>query len=183
MTEPVADPVPPRAARLRAFANTYDLEGDTDALSDAPALTSWLRAQGLLGSRESADENDLATARLLRDGLRAAMTAHHSGEVGAAIPELDQAVASLPLRVVFDGTEPALAPVDGGARGALAQIVIAVAECHAAGVWSRLKLCPADDCRWAFYDTSKSRTRVWCAMGVCGNRTKTRAYRARQRSG
>ena len=44
------------------------------------------------------------------------------------------------------------------------------------------QVCVADDCQWAFYDTSKNRSRHWCSMGVCGNRQKTRTYRARQRA-
>jgi predicted RNA-binding Zn ribbon-like protein len=50
------------------------------------------------------------------------------------------------------------------------------------GSWERLKICPADDCHWAFYDASKNRSRTWCNMQVCGNRKKTRAYRARNRT-
>ena len=32
-----------------------------------------------------------------------------------------------------------------------------------------------------FYDRSKPTTRRWCSSLLCGNRQKTRAYRARQR--
>ncbi len=42
-------------------------------------------------------------------------------------------------------------------------------------------VCSSDTCQWAFYDRSKNRSGRWCSMQVCGNRTKTRAYRARQR--
>jgi predicted RNA-binding Zn ribbon-like protein len=31
-----------------------------------------------------------------------------------------------------------------------------------------------------FYDRSRNRGSHWCAMSVCGNRTKTRRYRARR---
>ncbi len=48
------------------------------------------------------------------------------------------------------------------------------------GTWSRLKACR--QCEWAFYDWSKNRSGRWCAMSVCGNRTKVRAYRARRRT-
>jgi predicted RNA-binding Zn ribbon-like protein len=68
-----------------------------------------------------------------------------------------------------------------GVEGALGSVVGAVATTAADGHWSRLKACPADDCRWAFYDVSRNRSRTWCSMDSCGNRTKTRAYRARQR--
>jgi predicted RNA-binding Zn ribbon-like protein len=55
-----------------------------------------------------------------------------------------------------------------------------VAEAQADGSWERMKACPWETCRWAFYDHSKNRSRTWCEWG-CGNKVKTRNYRARQR--
>jgi predicted RNA-binding Zn ribbon-like protein len=49
------------------------------------------------------------------------------------------------------------------------------------GRWSRLKICPGDDCGWAFYDGSRNRTGRWCSMSVCGGRSKARAHYRRQR--
>ena len=73
-----------------------------------------------------------------------------------------------------------------GVAGALATLVGIVAEA-AGGTWLRLKSCPGEACGWIFYDRSRSGSGRWCDMTVCGNRTKTRAYRARrareQRSG
>ncbi|MGH3007295.1 MAG: CGNR zinc finger domain-containing protein, partial [Gaiellaceae bacterium] len=43
----------------------------------------------------------------------------------------------------------------------------------------RLKACRAEDCRWAFYDRARNRSRHWCSMAVCGNRTKARTFRRR----
>ncbi|MDO1581714.1 CGNR zinc finger domain-containing protein [Rhizobium oryzicola] len=40
----------------------------------------------------------------------------------------------------------------------------------------RLKIC--GHCGWLFIDRSKNRSRIWCDMAVCGNRTKAaRHYR------
>lgn len=43
----------------------------------------------------------------------------------------------------------------------------------------RVKICPADDRRLAFDDTSRNRSRHWCSMEVCGSRAKARAHRER----
>jgi predicted RNA-binding Zn ribbon-like protein len=43
----------------------------------------------------------------------------------------------------------------------------------------RLGQCPG--CGWFFVDGSRSRTRRWCDMRVCGNRAKARRHYARQR--
>src|ERR671917_17466 len=62
------------------------------------------------------------------------------------------------------------------ARGRMLAIV---AHAQSEGTWDRLKSCPADNCRWAFYDRSRNRSAVWCNMAVCGNRAKVRSYRER----
>jgi len=67
-----------------------------------------------------------------------------------------------------------------GITAVLARVVCDVARARTLGTWDRLKLCPAEDCLWAFFDSSKNRSRRWCSMNVCGNRTKTRSYRRRR---
>ena len=176
---------PAHSDLLCAFANTLDVDADAalpDALTDAAALTDWLRARDLLDPDERADGGDLDLARALRSGLRTAMLRHHEGDHTSPVADLDAMATQLPLRIVFDGTRPRLAPAVGGARGGLAWLLVAVAAAQADGAWVRLKLCVADDCQWAFHDTSKNRSRRWCSMGVCGNRQKTRTYRVRQRA-
>jgi predicted RNA-binding Zn ribbon-like protein len=185
-TRPSKAAGPPAYADLLCdFANTYDVDVDApqlDAFTDAAALTDWLRGRDLLGPDERADEDDLELARTFRTGLRAAMRRHHEAEDTATVTDLDASATRLPLQVVFDGTRPRLAPTADGARGGLARLLVAVAEAEADDAWVRLKICRADDCQEAFYDTSKNRSRQWCSMGVCGNRQKTRSYRARQRA-
>jgi predicted RNA-binding Zn ribbon-like protein len=167
---------------VRDFANTVDHETDRDLLGDPDALTGWLRERRLLTGGERTTADHLATALALRSGVRAAMAAHHDDGGEGPGPEFEEVTSALPLRVAFIGSEPRLQPMQSGVPGGLATLLVAVHDCRLDGTWQRLKLCPADDCRWAFYDASKNQTRVWCSMGVCGNRTKTRTYRARRRT-
>jgi predicted RNA-binding Zn ribbon-like protein len=99
-----------------------------------------------------------------------------------AVEIVNRAAGELPLQLRFgpDG-EPILGPRPDGVRGALAALLAGIALAKAQGTWSRLKVCSSDTCQWAFYDRSKNHSGRWCSMQVCGNRTKTRAYRARQR--
>jgi hypothetical protein len=83
------------------------------------------------------------------------------------------------LGVRFEGGRPVLAPEDDGARGALGRIVAAVAELAPTDDWKRLKTCRDENCRVAFYDKSRNRSRAWCSMEVCGNREKARSFRHR----
>ena len=110
-----------------------------------------------------------------RTGDRRAARAAAPGDLAALL-------SGLPLRLSLDGVTPALEPLVTGGRGGLARIAAAVVEAHAAGSWPRLKVCVEAGCQWAFIDSSKNRSRSWCSMRVCGNRTKTRAYRARRRA-
>ena len=87
------------------------------------------------------------------------------------------------MRVRFrPGADPELAPEAGGVDGAIARLLAIVAAAVEHGRWERLKACPRDTCRWAFYDHSKNRSGRWCRMEVCGNIEKARAFRERKRA-
>lgn len=166
---------------IRSFANTVDVEAGTDQLEHAVTFTVWLVEQGLVEAGARATSSDLDLARRLRSAIRAALGGHHERvDDPASRAALREVVAALPLRLdpaAEGGFE--LVPVDRGVRGAIAHVVAAIARAASGGEWDRLKLCPADDCAWAFYDESKNRSRRWCSMEVCGNLSKTRSYRQR----
>ncbi|MBV9858378.1 MAG: CGNR zinc finger domain-containing protein [Streptosporangiaceae bacterium] len=166
---------------LQDFVNTLDIDLDEERLQSPAALTQWLREHHLFSGR-SATREDLHAALALREALRAAFRGHHNG-TASTDPGLDQVLAAYPLRVSLRADRLELEPVANGARGALARIVAAIMESHADGTWPRLKVCSESTCQWAFLDTSKNLSRSWCSMRLCGNRAKTRAYRARRTPG
>ncbi len=43
---------------------------------------------------------------------------------------------------------------------------------------TRVRACDNSECRWLFLDVSKSHTRRWCDMKLCGNRMKARRFKA-----
>lgn len=177
--------IPAHAVLLRDFANTLDVEEGTDALTEAFEVTAWLGEHDLLDSPASAGDDDLALARELRAAVRAAFrTNHDDPSVRSPMPAPGEALehlgARLPLALRVCGGRPLLEPLETGVRGALTRLLVAAADAGADGSWRRLKICAADDCAWAFYDTSKNQSRTWCSMRVCGNRAKTRSYRARR---
>ncbi|WP_405084206.1 CGNR zinc finger domain-containing protein [Microbispora sp. NBC_01389] len=168
------------AELLRDFVNTYDVEGDADELASPADLSVWLRERGLTGDGDRASDEDLAVAAHLREGLRAALRHNHDGGPYDGPVGLEAALAGLPVRVTLSGGTPALEPTASGVAGGLARLAAQIPAAHADGTWSRLKVCAESTCQWAFIDSSKNRSRSWCSMRVCGNRTKTRAYRARR---
>jgi predicted RNA-binding Zn ribbon-like protein len=171
--------VTPREIELvRGFVNTVDHDEGTDALDSPAALERWLRGTGLAVTGMKASGRDLRLAVRLRDALRAELATHHGRKRDAKVAvALEDVCRELPLTAVC--SSDALAPASGGIRGALGKIVAAAATARIKGTWGRLKICPADDCQWAFYDTSRNRSKRWCSMEVCGNRSKVRAFRGR----
>jgi len=45
---------------------------------------------------------------------------------------------------------------------------------------SRIRQCGGERCGWMFLDSSRNRSRQWCDMKDCGNRSKVRRFRHRQ---
>jgi CGNR zinc finger/Putative stress-induced transcription regulator len=58
---------------------------------------------------------------------------------------------------------------------------MALAFLIVAGERERLRRCDAPDCRRAFVDLSRNRSRRYCDSRTCGNRLHVAAYRARRR--
>jgi predicted RNA-binding Zn ribbon-like protein len=44
---------------------------------------------------------------------------------------------------------------------------------------TRIRICSAEGCGWAFLDQSKNSTRRWCSMQSCGNREKALRFKSR----
>jgi len=61
----------------------------------------------------------------------------------------------------------------------LAAIARSGAELIAGGAGDSLKKCANPDCRILFYDDSRTHRRRWCAMALCGNRSKVAAFARR----
>ena len=169
---------PAEVELVRSFVNTIDYEDGEEQLGSPAELHDWMVANDLIPAEVEVTAADLDLALRLRSALRAELTAHHGGEPDReARRELDAVCVDLPLRMVC--SEDGLAPCGTGITGGLAEIAAAAAKARIKGSWPRLKICPADDCGWVFYDTSRNRSRRWCSMEVCGNRNKVRAFRER----
>lgn len=157
-------------------ANTVDVEEATDAWATPADLARWLQARTGAAASARVGGPDHKAAVRLRDALRAVIA-------GREAPDFDDAAAHFPLRLGWRDGLPELSPMARTAIGGVAQVLGAIARATAEGTWDRIKICPADSCQVAFFDKSRNRSRAWCSMRVCGNRTKTRTYRARHPQG
>ncbi len=166
---------------VQDFVNSRDLRPVVEAFNTPKELSAWLRERQLLEPGARVTRADLAEAVRVREALRDVLSAKVGIEVdlAAAMAQIDAAARRAGLELRFDPTCPRVEPTVGGVRGAIGRILVEVYDEMVDGIWERMKACKADDCRWAFLDTSKNRSRTWCSMDSCGNRAKVHAYRQR----
>ena len=158
---PKAAPEPLREVQL--LINSCDVHGGAEWLPD------WLAERGL-------GPEELERARALREALRALVLENNGfppDEDAHAV--VDRAIGRLSLRVGARGR----LRMEGGAA-ALDAVVRSAVDAMLDGSWGRLKACR--NCAWSFHDYSPNRSAAWCSMQLCGNRTKTRAYRRRRKA-
>jgi len=183
MTPEVPDRLSDDLELVSSFVNTLEKNvnrPDEEQLDSPEALGSWMNAHGI-PSGDDLGPPDVERAIEFREAMRLLLLANNSGELEKdALKRLRRAADEGLIRVeIHDDGEALARPARAGVPALFARLLAAVADSQCAGSWDRLKACAADDCQWAFYDTSRNRSRTWCSMEVCGNRAKTRAYRAR----
>jgi CGNR zinc finger/Putative stress-induced transcription regulator len=171
-------PAPGELGLVQAFINThYDLvhEHGAEVLADVAALRGWLTEHDLIAPGAAVSDSDLRRALAAREALRTLAG-------GGSDPSTLAVLNGARIKINFGPTGPQLEPADAGTvDGALATLVGIVAREMLTGRWSRLKVCPGENCGWAFYDGSRNRTGRWCSMSVCGGRAKAKAHYHRQR--
>jgi predicted RNA-binding Zn ribbon-like protein len=141
------------------FLNTVDVEAGTDVIEDPVRWAGWLA------------ERELVPGEVEPAGVRATLRA------AAGDPTATAVSVAAPVVVTVTEGMPRMQ-----ARDVVGAVLAAASRLAVLGRWDRVKICPADDCRWAFYDRSRNHSRTWCSMQVCGNREKARAWRERSRN-
>jgi predicted RNA-binding Zn ribbon-like protein len=182
MTAQLEDrPAPGQLEILRLFVNTRDIDEEIELLASASAASEWFRSQDLLGPRQRLDERDHARVISLREALRAMLVAHANNvNDPVAVAGINAEITRVGLWPSFDSTtSAAIQNRATGVDGAIARLLSIGLQAAYEGTWSRLKACPADNCHWAFYDSSKNRSSRWCYMQLCGAKAKRETFRRR----
>jgi len=188
-------PAPGGLGLVQAFINShYDLEVDhgADLLATPRELRRWLRAHRLIEPRVRVGRGDLQRALSVREGLRELARGNGVRPPIDGSPDeeaLIDAARALNTAGTGAGVEVRFSPrgarfvraQDAGVGGALGLVLALAARAMIDGSWPRLKVCPGDDCGWAFYDHSRNQTSRWCSMSVCGGRAKARSHYRRHR--
>jgi predicted RNA-binding Zn ribbon-like protein len=183
LSELIEEKVAPKPLiAVQGLANTYSFEDDEELLLDPESARDWLVESGLAAAAIEIHDAGLTQLVDCRRVIRELIEANHDGEPNpGAGAELARLAAEHPVGLTAgaDGTLALDLEPPSSVDGVIGQMVGIVFQAQLESQWPRLKICAADDCRWAFYDRSRNRGGNWCQMGVCGNRAKNRAYRAR----
>jgi predicted RNA-binding Zn ribbon-like protein len=183
------------------FTNTVGSRGDTpeEHFITYADVVSWAQTRRVLPAaharrllheaelRPAAAVDALSSLRALRESLYRTMAAIVSGRKPSAT---DLAVLNTSMRTSYAGAQ--LRPHDGRLELAFARedermhldeaiatpVVRAAIDLLTTSAIDRVRLCADSTCGWLFADTTRSGTRRWCDMKVCGNRNKVRRFRS-----
>lgn len=187
--------VPDPLAELYDFANTLDLRHfqhrgvrmqPSDEIETADRLGAWLAEHRLGRPGAAIGAEQLTRALALRARIRAVLEQdpESRGTGRAALAAFDEIARAFPLVVqLAPGKPAALTAAREDAISGLSAVVAQLYDAAKNQTLDRLKMCASEECKRVFYDRSKPGSRRWCQSAMCGNRMKTRAYRARQREG
>ncbi|WP_199549824.1 CGNR zinc finger domain-containing protein [Streptomyces sp. N35] len=162
-----------------------DEEGSdgVDGLSLIADLEDFVRDHDISGVGVLTDR-DLSAVRGIRDRFCEVFAAKDAARAAALINELVASAGTTPQLTDhddFDWHVHYFAPGASVADHLAADCGMALAFFVVAGEQERLRRCEAPDCRRAFVDLSRNRSRRYCDSRTCGNRLHVAAYRARRK--
>lgn len=179
------------------FVNTLFVhEGmEIDLLARPGDLLDWLRDSESLSEQSLRDikprfgasqlQHTLTCAKHYRGTLRTALRRLvKRGAVGRHALEETNRLLRAP-RIIFalsdteNGSQLQQKWTVGQAQDVLRPIALAFARLITDHDLSRIRKCQNPDCVLFFLDTSKSGTRTWCSMDICGNKLRVAAFRKR----
>jgi predicted RNA-binding Zn ribbon-like protein len=187
------------------FVNTLDWRNDpalrAESLTGYPELLSWAQAAGLLEKKEARELLDRAAARAgeARQALDRALAFRETlyrvlSAVAARRDPAPADLAALNRTWREAASHMLLVPQRNGVYcwdwegqqkafdRMLWPIARSASELLTSGPLDRLRECERGGCGWIFVDTTRNRSRRWCAMRICGNRSKVERYYRRHRN-
>jgi predicted RNA-binding Zn ribbon-like protein len=159
-------------------------DGDrSDLLVSVADLGSYVERNSLSGIG-ALSEGDLNAVRSVRERFAQVFAAGDDRKAAELVNALVAEAGTTPQLTDHDGYDwhvHYFAPGASVAHHLAADGGMALAFIIVSGERDRLRRCAAPDCRRAFVDLSRNRSRRYCDSRTCGNRLHVAAYRARQR--
>lgn len=165
---------------------TLVLEGEpADLLASDEDARAWLTSAGFAAPPDA--RGLAAMARRLREAIRslAVATIEKRAPDTASVTTLNgflaRPAASHALARRGERLVATIEPLRNDAASSLYPIAVAALRLFTERDPRHLKKCANPRCVLLFYDATKSHTRRWCSMGLCGNRAKVAAFARRRR--
>ncbi len=169
-------PAPGNLRLLEGFLNTWSGELGFDDFETTKSTEAWLRGFDLwAGVRELTSEQQQRIIKF-RGYLRAWILDENNSH------PLNDLITEISFQAEFgSGGEVHFRSLGNAYQGVLGVLTEVISESQQDGTWDRFKCCELPTCGWAFYDSTRSRTKRWCSMKTCGSRHKAREYYKRKR--
>ncbi|WP_405935904.1 CGNR zinc finger domain-containing protein [Streptomyces sp. NBC_00726] len=154
-----------------------------DGLADIAALHAFAGRHRVSGIGVL-DQRDLKAVHDVRARFAEIFAAADARTAAELVNALVAAAGTTPQLTAHDGYDwhvHYFSPDASLADHLAADCGMALAFIIVAGETERLRRCEAPDCRNAFVDLSRNRSRRYCSSRTCGNRLHVAAYRARRR--
>lgn len=162
------------------LVNTLGSITGNEYLASPADLRRFFAGHGITAPR-SITQDDVDAVRELRAKVREVFDSPDPAAAAQKINGLIAGAGTLPFLTDHDGTwHLHYTSTDAPVVDRLGAIIgMGLAEVLARYGWERFGICAAENCRDAFIDTSKNRSRRFC-NDTCSNRANVAAYRARQ---
>jgi predicted RNA-binding Zn ribbon-like protein len=168
-------PAPGNLVLLEGFLNTWSGELGIEDFKTASSTGTWLRDAGLWATARTVTSKQHQEIIRFREALRAWILDKKD------FPPLNDLVTEITFQAEFGSGGVRFQPLGNAYQGLIGTLVEVISNSQQDGTWNRLKCCELATCGWAFYDSTRSRTKRWCSMKTCGSRHKAREYYKRKR--
>lgn len=153
-----------------------------------PEWRRWFLTRCGIAAEGSIGQSQLTELVGLRRRLRRLLQAH-TMPIASDLALFNRILAAVPMRWHLTTEHSSsqrlqrrLVPNESGWRAAMAEIVSSYVELVISGELARVKKCGNPNCSFLFFDSTRSATRRWCDLNLCGNLLKVRLYRSRRRA-
>ena len=174
--------------RFRGGANAIDLPATLQArlsasprelLSSPRDLSRWLIFSRMAATVPRTTEQDLATARALREAIYVLAGRPSGAEAEAARGALNRIAAGTAAvpRLQADASMR----LEGDAGALLVTLAREAVHLFGSDTVELIRQCQSPSCTIYFIDTSRRGDRRWCSMSACGNNAKVKEFRRRRR--
>jgi predicted RNA-binding Zn ribbon-like protein len=184
------------------FSNTLDNRGSENEIELLASYDDLLRfgeQSGIISSAESSElsraaqkhkqlaARALADATVMRETIFEVFNAVSLDQVPpkSAVDRLnsyiEEALAHRHITPVHNRFQWQWSDTADNPRWILWPIALQAAELLSSEDVQNVRSCASEGCDWLFLDHSKSHSRRWCDMKVCGNRNKARRFYQKQK--